>query len=185
MPVLISVVLVPLLIIAPRRREETRALRTMSITTVALLNAFNVGTVVTLFIQLLSVHHRKNFRAEDLLIAAVEIWLTNVIVYALWFWEIDGRGPDARARHTPEQALKRADFLFPQMQVQSANGVAFDWRPQFFDYVFLAFTNATAFSPADTFALSRIAKLLMMLEAATSLVTIAGIAARAIGILGS
>jgi hypothetical protein len=185
MPVLILVVLVPLLIVSPRRHEETRIQRLMSIAVIAFLNVFNIGTVVTLFIQLLSVAHRKNFRGEDLLIAAVEIWVTNVIVYSLWFWEIDGRGPDARAHRDPQQALKYADFLFPQMQVQTPDAEPLRWRPFFFDYVFLAFTNATAFSPADTFALTRLAKLLMMVEAFTSLVTIAVIAARAIGILGT
>jgi hypothetical protein len=185
MPVLISLILIPLLIVSPKRHQETRIQRMMSIAMVALLNAFNIGTVVTLFIQILSVAHHKNFRAEDLLVAAVEIWVTNVIVYALWFWEIDGKGPDARAHCDAQRAIKHADFLFPQMQVQTPDGDLLEWRPQFFDYVFLAFTNATAFSPADTFALTRLAKLLMMGEALTSLVTIAGIAARAIGILGS
>lgn len=183
MPVLILAVLVPLLISSPPGREETPVQRLMSITIVAFLNAFNIGTLVMLFIQLTSAHHRKNFRGEDLLLAAVEIWITNIIVYALWFWEVDGDGPDARAHRNPQRAILHADFLFPQMQVQTPEGKLLDWRPEFFDYVFLAFTNATAFSPADTFALSRIAKLLMMGEALTSLVTIVGIAARAIGIL--
>jgi hypothetical protein len=183
MPVLTLAVLVPLLVSSPPRREETRLQRLMSIAIVSFLNAFNVGTLVMLFIQLLSEKHHKNFRGEDLLLAAVEIWVTNVIVYSLWYWEIDGDGPDARAHRSPQRAILHADFLFPQMQVQTPEGELLDWRPQFFDYVFLAFTNATAFSPADTFALSRIAKLLMMGEALTSLVTIVGVGARAIGIL--
>lgn len=185
MPLLILVILVPLLIIAPRRREETRTQRTMSIVVVALLNAFNIGTVVTLFIQLLSQHHHKNLSGEDLLRAAVEIWLTNIIVYALWYWEIDGDGPDARVHRRPEDIFEHADFLFPQMQLERPYSGVLDWRPKFFDYVFLSFNTATALSPADTFALTPMAKFLMMLEGMTSLVTIAGIAARAINILGT
>jgi hypothetical protein len=185
MPVLILVVLVPLLVIAPRRRDETRTLRAMSIAVVALLNAFNIATVVTLFIQLLSEHHHKTFRGEDLLRAAVEIWLTNIIVYALWYWEIDGAGPDARMRRRSEDVLEHADFLFPQMQLERPYSGVLDWRPKFFDYVFLSFNTATALSPADAFALTPLAKLLMMGEAMTSLVALAGIAARAINILGT
>lgn len=185
MPLLVSLVLIPLLVISPHRHQESKIQRSMSIFTVVLLNAFNIGTIVTLFVQLLSVHHRRPIAGEQLLLAAVEIWLTNVIVYGLWFWEIDGRGPDVRAHANGTQQPRRADFLFPQMGLDPEVRERLDWKPRVLDYIFLSFTNATAFSPADTFPLTHTAKTLMMLEALTSLVTIAVIAGRAISILGT
>ncbi len=185
MPALVGVILIPLIVISPRRHHESPLHRGMSIFTVVLLNVFNVGTVVTLLLQIVSVHHRKPIGGEQLLLAAVEIWLTNVIVYALWFWEIDGHGPDVRPRTQNEQEVRRADFLFPQMALTPEVREHYPWRPGFLDYVFLSFTNATAFSPTDTFPLTGIAKVMMMAEALTSLVTIAVVAGRAINIMGS
>lgn len=184
MPLLVAIVLVPLMIVSPRRHSESAALRAMSVSTIAVLNAFNIGTVVTLCIQQLSLHHRKPISGEEMLLAAIEIWLTNVIVYALWFWEIDGRGPDVRLHAGFEMKPRRADFLFPQMALDPEMRDRLKWRPLFIDYVFLAFTNATAFSPADTFPLTPVAKVLMMAESLTSLVTIAIIAGRALSLIG-
>ena len=110
-----------------------------------------------------------------LLIDAVNIWATNVIVFALWFWNLDGGGPAFRTH-----ATERADFLFTQPTLPHGPR---DFSAGFIDYLFLAFTNATAFSPADTFPLTHRAKLLMMAESLSSLVTIAVVAARAVGIL--
>lgn len=183
MPLLVTVILAPLMIISPRRHSESRRQRLMSIATVALLNAFNVGTLATLLIQQLSQHHRKPISGEEMLLAAVEIWLTNIIVYSLWFWEIDGRGPDARIHADFDERPARADFLFPQMALDPETRERLDWRPNFIDYVFLAFANATAFSPADTFPLTPFAKVLMMAESLTSLVTIAIIASRALSLI--
>lgn len=114
-----------------------------------------------------------------LLIDAINIWATNVVVFALWYWFLDRGGPSSRGL-IPDH---KRDFLFTQQQ-QSVGDAAFsDWLPGFVDYFFLAFTNATAFSPADTFPLTTRAKLLMMAESAISLVTIAVVASRAVGIL--
>ncbi|HEY9180968.1 MAG TPA: hypothetical protein VIO32_09630 [Candidatus Baltobacteraceae bacterium] len=185
LPAALLVILVPLMIVAPHRHEEASWQRWLSIAHIAVLNAFNVATIVLLFFWQLSSHHQRHLTGEDLLVAAVQIWLTNVIVYALWFWEVDGHGPDARRHMTFEQEPGRADFLFPQMSLQPDIRKRIEWKPMFIDYVFLSFTNATAFSPTDTFPLSRFAKVLMMAQALTSLVTIAIIAGRAINILGS
>jgi hypothetical protein len=185
LPLVVLVILIPLMILSPRRHEEAAWQRWMSIVNVALLNAFNIATIVLLFMWQFSVHHRKSISGEDLLLAAVQIWLTNIIVYALWFWEIDGHGPDARAHMDFTRDIRRSDFLFPQMALQPDIREQLNWKPAFWDYVFLAFTNATAFSPTDTFPLTRFAKVLMTAEALTSLVTIAIIAGRAINILGS
>lgn len=185
MPTLVLVILVPLMIIKPMRHLEARWQRVASVVNIATLNAFNIGTIVQLFIWQLSVHHRKAITGEQLLLAAVQIWLTNVIVYALWFWELDGGGPDTRVHREFQEHPRGFDFLFPQMALQPQICAKLMWVPRFVDYVFLSFTNATAFSPTDTFPLSRMAKVLMMAEAFTSLVTIAVIAGRAINILGS
>ncbi len=107
------------------------------------------------------------------------VWLTNVIVFALGYWELDRGGPAARA-----MARKtHPDFLFSQMTVPEL--IHKDWEPGFVDYLYLSFTNATAFSPTDTLPLSRWAKLLMMAESLVSLITVALIVARAVNVLGT
>ncbi|MCD2176122.1 hypothetical protein [Rhizobium sp. C4] len=115
--------------------------------------------------------------AQTLLIDAMNIWFTNIIAFALWFWSIDRGGPASRGI-TSKQA---ADFLFPQMSL--TDPAYRDWSPGFIDYLFVAFTTATAFSPTDTMPLSARAKLLSMAEAGVSLLTLALVAARAVNIL--
>lgn len=105
------------------------------------------------------------------------IWLTNVIVFALWYWDLDRGGPVARAcgyrTHT--------DFLFAEMTAPEF--AAKDWEPRFVDYLYLSFTNSTAFSPTDTLPLTRWAKMTMMFQSAVSLSTVALVVARAVNIL--
>lgn len=182
LPLLVLVILVPLMILAPRRVEEAGWQRAASIVQIAILNAFNVATLAALFAQQLSTHRRHNITGEDLLLGAVQIWLTNVIVYGLWYWEIDGGGPRMRDRTEFPDAPR--DFLFPQMALAPDIREKLAWRPHFLGYVFLAFNTATAFSPTDTFPLTGFAKSLMMAESLTSLVTIAIIAGRALNLLG-
>jgi uncharacterized membrane protein len=113
-----------------------------------------------------------------LLLHALNIWGTNVIVFALWFWELDRGGPATRwLANSPSP-----DFLFTQMTLPPQGDTSFS--PSFVDYLFLAFTTATALSPADTQPLSKRAKLLMMFEAMISLLTMALVAARAVNLLG-
>ena len=113
-----------------------------------------------------------------LLLDALNIWATNVIVFALWFWSIDHGGPATRGLVETE----KCDFLYPQMTIGEPREPC-TWSPGFIDYLYLSFTNATAFSPTDTLPLSGRAKLLMMTESAISLLTIALVAARAVNIL--
>ena len=105
------------------------------------------------------------------------IWLTNVIVFALWYWEMDRGGPVARACGT----RMHTDFLFAEMTAPEF--VSKDWEPKFVDYLYLSFTNSTAFSPTDTLPLSRWAKLTMMFQSAVSLATVALVVARAVNVL--
>jgi hypothetical protein len=115
---------------------------------------------------------------QDLIRVAVVIWSTNVIVFALAFFELDQGGPFQRLH-----GEGRADFLFPQ-QSDELRGSWPEWRPAFIDYLYLSFTNSTAFSPTDVMPLSRWAKMLMLVESGSALVTIGVVAARAVNILG-
>ena len=112
--------------------------------------------------------------ATNLLRSAALLWSFNILVFALWYWELDGGGP--WKRHL--SGHHAADFLFPQQ----VNGKS--WEPHFLDYLFVAFTGATALSPADTMPLTQTAKALMMLEAVLSLTLTGILVARAVNILG-
>jgi hypothetical protein len=107
---------------------------------------------------------------------AAVLWVVNVILFAIWYWEVDQGGPIRRHTGTPEAP----DLLFPQMTIDM--DVWNSWKPTFSDYVFVAFNSSTAFSPTDTLVLSTRAKILMMTQASISLVVIAVLAARAINI---
>ncbi len=96
------------------------------------------------------------------------LWAFNILVFTLWYWDTDGGGP--HQRHLTNH--KAADLMFPQQ----ANGES--WRPEFFDYLFVAFTGATAFSPTDTYPLTWRAKLLMMIESVISLMLVAVVVSR-------
>jgi hypothetical protein len=114
-----------------------------------------------------------------LLTSSIALWVSNLIVFSLLYWQIDLGGPEARLHHSS----RHPDWLFPQVGLPKT--IMANWRPTFVDYLFLAFTTATAFSPTDTLPLTSRAKLLIMAESVISLITIAAVAARAINILGS
>jgi len=127
---------------------------------------------------LIAVIPRHEIDARVLLRSASALWVTNILVFALWYWRLDAGGPHARERR---RGHEEGAFLFPQMNL--AEGAEPGWSPQFIDYLFLAFNTSTALSPADTQALSRWAKVLMMIQATISLAVIALLAARAVNIL--
>ncbi len=114
----------------------------------------------------------------ELLTSSVVVWCCNVAAFSMLYWQIDAGGPSGRA-----QAARRIDWLFAQ--AASPERVRPNWRPEFADYLFLAFSTATAFSTTDTMPLTVRAKLLMMLEAMISMGTLVVIASRAINVLGS
>ena len=105
------------------------------------------------------------------------IWIVNILIFALWYWEIDGGGPGRRHR----EGYHSSDFVFPQLTLDQKDGPP--WCPSFVDYLFLAFNTSTAFSPTDTLVLSRRIKLLVMTQSLISLMVLAIIAARAINTL--
>ena len=113
-----------------------------------------------------------------LLFSAGALWITNVLVFALWYWKLDAGGPLGRDR---PGGASQSSFLFPQMVRQSEADQS--WSPEFMDYVFLAFNTSTAFSPTDTAVLSRWAKVGVMLQSIISLSIIALLAARAVNVL--
>ena len=108
---------------------------------------------------------------------ACPIRLTNFLIFALWYWEMDRGGPGKRApgRDGPP------DFLFPQMADDRIEPL--EWRPKFIDYLYVSLTNAAAFSPTDTMPLTPMAKCFMGIQSLVSLVTIGLIVSRAINIL--
>ncbi len=176
MPALEMAVLVPLSVAAPRRvANENRWKQAAAVGLIAIVNIANFASLYLLIRTLL--FNGKAINGIELLYSSVAIWLTNIIVFALWYWELDRGGPDDRL----SDQHPAPDFLFPQM---TAPGCTYDgWAPVFIDYLYVAFTNATAFSPTDTMPLTPAAKMLMLLQSSASLATIAIVASRAINIL--
>jgi uncharacterized membrane protein len=176
LPGLEAVLLVGLVVANPRRIDrESPPLRAASMVLIAVMSLANAFSAARLVIGL--VGGTEGQAAGPLLITGAGIWLTNVVVFSLWYWDLDRGGPVARAHATHAHP----DFLFPQMQ--SPELAPSDWEPGFVDYLYLSFTNATAFSPTDVLPLSRWAKLTMMLQSAVSLATVALVIARAVNIL--
>ncbi len=174
LPGLEGALLAVLLIANPARISiEERRLRIVSLLLIALIT---VANFVSLFDLIHALLYSSKTGGRALVYASVPIWLTNVIAFGLWFWELDRGGPAAREQ--PHH--RRPDFLFPQM---STPGVDPDWVPGFADYAYTSFTNATAFSPTDTLPLTSWAKLLMSLQALASLITVAVVISRAVNIL--
>jgi uncharacterized membrane protein len=173
----IELVLLVVLVGANPRRIDRRspALRAMGLALISVASLGNAWSVALLVDGL--VRGTTGSQPGPLLATGANIWLTNVIIFALWYWELDRGGPAARAAG----AEPVPDFLFPQMAETSID--FHGWEPQFTDYSYVSFTNATAFSPTDTMPLSRWAKLAMMLQSAISLVTAALVIARAVNIL--
>ncbi|MFE1312845.1 hypothetical protein [Streptomyces sp. NPDC058755] len=176
LPVLELVLLAGLIAANPRRVEpQTRWLRWLGLGLISVISLANGLAALRLVADLVSGRAGKD--AVPLLLTGGGIWLTNVIVFALWYWEWDRGGPMARALGRQQHA----DFLFVQMQ--SPEVAPPDWEPAFLDYLYLSFTNSTAFSPTDVMPLSRWAKMLMMLQSSVSLVTVVLVVARAVNIL--
>ncbi|AEW92698.1 MULTISPECIES: DUF1345 domain-containing protein [Streptomycetaceae] len=176
LPLLEVVLLIGLFAANPRRiRRRSPLMRSASLALAALVSVANGWSAAALVRGL--VLGREGEDAGPLLMTGAGIWLTNVIVFALWYWEWDRGGPVHRAAGTRQYP----DFLFPQMQESALAPPG--WEPGFLDYFYLSFTNATAFSPTDVMPLSRWAKMLMLAQSAVSLITVALVIARAVNIL--
>jgi len=175
LPVLEVVLLVGLVAVNPFRIDgESAALRIGGLVLTGLVVLANAWSVVLLVGELVA---GQSETPAQLLIGGGEIWLINVLAFALVYWELDRGGPAARANAVRDLP----DFLFVQMQ--NPDFAPRDWQPAFVDYFYLSFTNATAFSPTDVMPLSRWAKLTMMVQAAVALVVVVLVVARAINAL--
>ena len=176
LPALELALLIALLIAVPRRfHKQSRPLRAASLTLTALLTLANGWSAALLVGGL--VNGTEGEDASPLLTTGAAIWLTNVIAFGLWYWQFDRGGPAARAH----AVNTLPDFQFVQMQTPEMAHP--DWEPSFVDYLYLSFTNATAFSPTDVLPLSRWAKLMMLVQSLVSLITVALVIARAVNIL--
>jgi hypothetical protein len=176
LPAVEALLLVALVLANPRRiNNESKAIRMLSLFLVAIFSLTNAWSVGRLVVGLVDGTEGEN--AGRLLITGGAIWLTNVIVFALWYWEFDRGGPVARANATRIYP----DFQFVQMT--SPQLAPPEWEPAFGDYAYLSFTNAAAFSPTDVLPLTRWAKMAMTVQSAVSIVTVALVVARAVNIL--
>jgi len=168
-PVLV-VVLICVAATSPVAESDRRRRLGMTLAAlVTLANAVAIGELVY------GIVGEAGFEGRYLIVAALQVWFTNVIVFGVWFWEIDGGGPRHRALAPPgphEQLF--AQYTLPE---------PWAWRPSFWDYLYLSFTNSVSFAPADALPLRHRMKLLMAVESLLSLMVILIIAARAISIL--
>jgi hypothetical protein len=158
-----------------RRRTEPRPWRRTLALALSVLVA--AGNSVSLGLLIHYVVKGGKAGGYELVLSGAEIWTTAVLIFAVIYWELDGGGPTARA--AGEKPLPNL-FSFPQWADLEWTW----WRPMFVDYLYLSFTNCTAFSPTDTMPVRASVKLLMMFQAFTALITIGVIVARAISLLG-
>jgi uncharacterized membrane protein len=174
-----GVILLMVLFIANPKRisRSSPMLRLGSMALIASISVANIVSATRLVHQLL---YGSGPWAKDpakLLFTGGAIWLTNVIVFALWYWEFDRGGPADRAN----AVVPYPDFMFPQME--NPQLAPPDWEAAFVDYFYTSFTNAAAFSPTDVMPLTGWAKLIMMTQSAISLMVVALVVARAVNIL--
>ncbi len=178
LPVLECALLAGLIIANPVRIERrSRFVAAASIVLTLLITAANAVSAVLLVRAILE--GKANEGPLPLLGSGAAIWLTNVIAFALWYWEFDRGGPVHRAGGTSPYP----DLMFPQMA--SPELAPPEWEPRFVDYLYLSFTNATAFSPTDVMPLARWAKLTMLVQSGVSLALVVLVVARAVNILNT
>ena len=176
--ILVVVVLLAVLVIGDPGRidRDSRWLRVLTGTLIGLISAVNAAAAVRLVAGIIDAATFST-NANVLLASGGAIWLSNVIAFGLWYWDLDRGGAAARARGVGRQPA----FVFPEMT--NAQYVGHDWYPKFVDYFHLSFTTATAFSPTDVSAIKSWAKLMMMAEEAISLVVAVLVVSRAVNIL--
>ena len=159
-----------------RPRERLEQLGRRRTASLALLATISFANALLLVAVIASLVRGKETSGAQLLLKAVTLWGTNVITFGLAFWEFDRGGPVRRLE--PDEPLP--DFQFPQME--NPQLAEKGWQPEFFDYLYVSFTNSIAFSPTDAMPLSRRAKMLMLFESTVSSITVLLVAARAVNI---
>jgi hypothetical protein len=177
-PAVLGGLLAVLIVGDPGRIDKQKPwLRILTGAVIALLTLANMLAAVRLVVKILTNNKLFADHPGGLLAAGGVVWATNVIAFALWYWDLDRGGAAARAHHPDRNPA----FVFPEMQ--NSEYVPANWVPRFVDYLSLAFWTATAISPTDISAIKPWAKLLMMLEAGCSIVLAALVIARAINVL--
>ena len=177
LPTLIVVLLVPTVVshrVGRQSLNRTLGFVINGITTLAL-----IGSVI-LLVRALPAHRES---PVQMLRSGGLLWLTNVIVFALWYWRLDGGGPTLRQK---EKKFGSTSFLFPQMQIPHDERGQFEcarWRPRFIDYLFVALTQSSTFGPTDAPVLARWAKILAMVQILISLTIVVLLISRAVGVL--
>ena len=176
-PVLLGVLLGALIVGDPGRIDRDLPwLRVLTSTVIGVITLANADAAIRLVVSIINVSPFTN-NAKVLLASGGAIWLTNIIAFGLWYWDLDRGGPAARASGDGRAPA----LIFPEMK--NEQHVAPDWSPEFVDYFHFAFATATAFSPTDVSAIKPWMKLMMMSEEAISLVVALLVVARAVNIL--
>ena len=180
-PLLTVLLLVPLALSVPHNRlmqsanAHASSLRlSRRIASLGVIAVITVANAASIFLLVHLLVNGSQTQADLLLKAGIHMWLMNVLVFGLWYWQLDQGGPLER-RLLSERP---SDFLFPQQSLGDTS-----WQPKFLDYLYVSYTNATAFSPTDTMPLSQWAKMLMMVQSAASLLLAIMVVARAVNIL--
>ncbi|MGI9184074.1 MAG: hypothetical protein ACR2GZ_03785 [Solirubrobacteraceae bacterium] len=175
LPALEALALLGLIAASPHPRMRHSPLRRrLAISLTGLVSAANIVSLVQLGSHLL---RTRVSNGHELIASGVLLWVTNVLLFGVWYWQLDRGGPVERAASSDTYP----DFLFPQMTDPSYAPA--DWHPRLIDYLYVSFTNASAFSPTDTMPLTPNAKSLMSAQSLTALVTIGLVVARAVNIL--
>ncbi len=183
-PALELLLLIPVIAVNPRRfRRQTMWSRALSLALVGVIGAANLFSLGQLINALLS---GRAHNGKQLLLAAFQVWFTNIIVFGLGYWELDRGGPVKRSQLSRDE-LPPADFRFSQDEnadaideVAVSSSEKADWTPTLIDYLYVSVTNSTAFSPTDTMPLSTRAKLLMSVQCIAALITSVLVIARAV-----
>ena len=165
-----------LVFVAPARaNRHSVGVRRFALAVIAVVSLTNVVSLARLVNFLISGGHAGG---HALILSGAVLWATNVLLFSVWYWELDRGGPVTRFMES--EALP--DFQFPQME--NPRFAPAQWRPGFLDYFYVSLTNATAFSPTDTMPLTQTAKAVMGLQSVTALLTVGLVVARAVNILG-
>ena len=177
LPTVIAVLLAPTIL--THRMERLSFNHALGIVNNGIITVALIGSV-SLLVATLASHKEQPLR---LLRSGAELWLTNVLVFSLWYWRLDGGGPNVRDKH-PEFGSR--SFVFPQMQIEKSERERFGverWRPGFVDYLFISFTQSSTFGPTDAPLLARWAKLLTIVQIFISLSIVILLISRAVGVL--
>jgi uncharacterized membrane protein len=171
-----GILLVALVVVAPARATAHRVgERRFALAVIGLVSLVNIVLLIRLVDRLIN---GGEVVGRSLILSGAVLWVTNVLLFAVWYWEMDRGGPVARY----ENATALVDFQFPQMDDPELAPKG--WRPGFLDYLYVSLTNSTAFSPTDTMPLTHTAKIVMAIQSVTALLTVGLVIARAVNILG-